>query len=68
MRRPDLVFRQPRISLEQEGPNLIGPEQVYDFLVRQHGVRERTAAADEHDQKKRRRADRKQAPTLGYGA
>jgi hypothetical protein len=31
----DLVFRQPRISLEEEGSNLISPEQVYDFFVRQ---------------------------------
>ena len=68
MRLPDLVFRQPRISLEQKGPNLIGPEQVYDFLVRQHGVRGQTAAAHEHDEKERHRTERKQAPTFGYGA
>ena len=68
MRFLDLVFRQSRISLEQEGLDLIGPEQVYDFLVRQNGIRGRTTAAHEHDEKKCQRADRKQAPTLGDGA
>jgi hypothetical protein len=33
---PDLVFGQSRISLEKEGLDLIGPEQVYDFLMRQN--------------------------------
>ena len=65
---PDLVFRQSRISLEQQGSDLIGPEQVHDFLVRQNGVCGRTAAAHEHDEKKCHRADRKQAPPFGYGA
>jgi hypothetical protein len=40
MRFSDLVFRQSWISLEQEGSDLIGPEQVHDFFVRQNGIRE----------------------------
>jgi len=40
---PDLVFRQSRISLEKEGLDLIGPEQVYDFLMRQNGICGRAA-------------------------
>ena len=50
MRLFDLVFRQPRISLEQQGPDLVGPDEVHDFLVRQNGIRRRTAAAHEHDE------------------
>jgi hypothetical protein len=30
----DLIFRQSRISLEQQGLNLVEPEQVYDLFVR----------------------------------
>jgi hypothetical protein len=33
---PHPVFRQPRISLKKERPDLIGPEQIYDFLMRQN--------------------------------
>jgi hypothetical protein len=64
---PDLVFRQSRISLEKEGLDLIGPEQVYDFLMRQNGICGRAAAANEHDEKKSHRTDKKQRSTLGYG-
>src|SRR5690242_971464 len=46
---PDLVFRKSRISLEQEGLDLISPEQVYDFLVRQNGVRGRGSTAHQQD-------------------
>ncbi len=34
----DLLFRQPRVFLEQEGANLIDPEQIDNFLVRENGV------------------------------
>ena len=52
VRLPDLVIRKSGISLEQEGSDLIGPEQVHDFLVGQNRVCRRTAAAHEHDEKK----------------
>src|SRR5882672_12459359 len=45
MRLPDLVFRESGISFEQERPDLIGPCQVYDLLVRQNRVCGRTGAA-----------------------
>jgi hypothetical protein len=51
MRFPDPVFRKSRISLEQEGTDFIGPEQVYDFFVRQNGVSGGTAVAHDHDEK-----------------
>ena len=65
---PDLIFRQPRISLEQQGPNRVGPEQVNNFLVGQNGVRGRTVTADQHDEKNRQYADRKHAPAPGFSA
>jgi hypothetical protein len=65
---PDLVFRQSGISLEQERLDLIGPPQVYDFLVRQNGVRGRAVAAHEHNEKDGHYTDRRQAPTFGHGA
>ena len=64
----DLLFRESGISLEQQGPDLVGPEQVHDFLVRQNGVRERTTAAHQHHEKKCHYALSQQAPTRGYGA
>ena len=65
---PDLLFRQSRISLEQQGPNRIGPEQVNNFFVGQDGVRGRAVAAHEHNEKDCHYTDRKQAPTFGHGA
>jgi hypothetical protein len=59
----DLFFGKSRISLEQKGTDFVSPQQIHDFLVRENGVRERTTAAHEHDQKKCRRTDRTQAPT-----
>jgi hypothetical protein len=68
MSLPDLVVRKSWVSLEQEGAELTGPQQVYDFLVGQNRVRGRAGAAQEHDEKKGRRADSEQAPTSGYYA
>ncbi len=48
VRLSDLVFRQSRISLEQEGLDLVGPEQVHDFLVRQNGICGRATAGHEY--------------------
>ena len=31
---PDLVFRQARISREQQRLDLVSPQQIHDFLVR----------------------------------
>src|SRR5205807_57991 len=33
VRLPDLILRQSRKSREQQGTDLIRPEQIYDFLV-----------------------------------
>ena len=66
MSLPDLVLRQSRISLEQEWADLTGPQQVHDFLVGQNRVRGRADAAQEHDEKKGRRAHGEQAPPSGY--
>jgi hypothetical protein len=52
MRFFDLIFRETGISLEQQGADLVGPEQVYDFLVGQNRVSERRAAANHRDEKK----------------
>jgi len=49
VRLRNLVLRQRRKSLEQEGPDLIFPEQVYDFLVRQDGIRKRATGAHQQD-------------------
>jgi hypothetical protein len=68
MRLPDLVLRKSRISHEQKGLDLIDPQQVNDFLVRQNGVCGQTVAAHQYDEKKRRCTDRTQAPALGNGA
>ena len=38
MRLPQLVLRKSRESFEQKRLDLIGPEQVYDFLVGQNRV------------------------------
>jgi hypothetical protein len=35
-----LRFRQARKSLQEKRPKFIGPYQVDNFLVREHGVRE----------------------------
>ena len=51
MRLFDLVFGQPGISLEQQGADLIGPEQIHNFLVGQNRVSERNAAAQREEQK-----------------
>ena len=29
----DLIFREPRVALEQQGADLAAPKQVHDFLV-----------------------------------
>jgi hypothetical protein len=59
----ELVFRESRISLEEQGPDLVGPEQIHDFLVRQNGVCGRTAAAHQHDEKKcRARTESRRQP------
>jgi hypothetical protein len=49
MRLLDLIFREPGVSLEQQGPDLVGPEQVYDFLVGQNRVSERCTVAHHQD-------------------
>ena len=58
---PDLVFRQARISRQQERLDLVSPQQIHDFLVRENGVRGQTAAAHVHDDKKRRSTGGKQS-------
>src|SRR5581483_5935066 len=68
MRLPDLVFRQSRISLEQEGLDLIGPEQVYDLLVRQNGVCERGSTAHQQNDNDCQRTDIQDAPLVRDGA
>jgi hypothetical protein len=45
----NLIVRQPRIFLEQQRPNLIGPEQVDDLFMRQNRVGERRAVAQDED-------------------
>src|SRR4029077_3766632 len=67
MRFFDLIFRETGISLEQQGADLVGPEQVYDFLVGQNRVSERRAAAHHHDEKKRHYALSQRAPKGGCG-
>ena len=63
MRLPDLIVRESRKSLEQKWLDFAAPEQVNDFFVRENGVRRRSTATDEHDEKKSQRANSKQAPT-----
>jgi len=41
----DLIVGEAGKSLEQQGTNLVGPEQVYDLLVGQNRVGKRTPAA-----------------------
>jgi len=41
----ELLFRQRWKSLEKKRLQFIGPHQVHDFLVRQHGICERAACA-----------------------
>ena len=48
----DLLLRQRRKTLEEEWPDFIGPKQIYDFFVRQHGVCKRAKA---HQQNKQER-------------
>src|SRR5690242_9933633 len=67
MRLPDLVFRKSWISLEQEGLDLISPEQVYDFLVRQNGVRKRGSTAHQQDEHNCQCANVQQILTLSHG-
>jgi hypothetical protein len=55
----DLLFGQSRITTEEERPNLIAPDQVYDFLVRENGIGGRTAIAHQNNKKKRCHRDRK---------
>ena len=62
MRLLDLIFRQSGVSLEQQRPDLVGPEQVHDFLVGQNRVSERSAAAYHHDEKKCHYTRNQQAP------
>ena len=49
MRLRNLVFRQRRKSLEQQRPDLIFPEQVYNFLMREDGICKRATAAHQQD-------------------
>jgi hypothetical protein len=49
VRLRNLVLRQRRKSLEQQRPDLIFPEQVYDFLMRQDGIRKQATAAHQQD-------------------
>ena len=44
MRLPNPVFRQRRKSLEKQRPDLIFPEQVDNFLMRQDGLCKRATA------------------------
>jgi hypothetical protein len=48
----DLVVRESWESLEQEGPDLISPQQVDDFLVRENGICGQAAVAHQHDKQK----------------
>jgi len=64
MRLLDLVLRQSWISLEEEGLDLIGPEQVYNFLVGQNGVRKRGSVAHQQDDNDCQRTDVEGAPNV----
>jgi hypothetical protein len=64
MRRPDLILRESRISLEQEGTDLSRPEQIYDFLVGQDGISVRSAARNHHDEKYHSCPQKTQAPVV----
>jgi hypothetical protein len=64
----DLIVRETGISLEQQGADLIGPKEVYDFLVGQNRVSERSAAAHHHDEKNCHYALSQQSPKGGCGA
>jgi hypothetical protein len=68
MRFFDLIVRETGISLEQQGADLVGPEQVYDFLVGQNRVSERRAAAHHHEKKKCHYALSQRAPEGRCGA
>src|SRR6202158_2569680 len=46
----ELLFRECWKALEKKRAELIGPQQVYDLLVGEHGVRERSTAAEEHEE------------------
>jgi len=59
MRFFDLVVRQTGKSAKQEGPDLVGPQQVNDLLVRENRIRSQAAAAQKHENQKRRRAKKK---------
>ena len=48
----DLIVGQAGKSLEQHRADLVGPEQVHNFLVGQNRVSERTAAVHHQEQKK----------------
>ena len=52
-----LVFRQASKALHEKRAKLIGPNQVDDLFMVEHGVRERTACAKKHRQKDREYPD-----------
>jgi hypothetical protein len=43
-----LVFRETGKTLKEKRAELIAPHQVYDFLVREHGVCGRTSGAQQY--------------------
>jgi len=60
-----LLFRELWKSLEKKWAEIIGPHEVYDFLVGEHGVCERNTGAQEHDEKDCHGADTPWAPATG---
>jgi hypothetical protein len=61
----ELVFRESWKSLEKKWAELIGPHEVYDFLVSEHGIGEQTTGAQEGDKKNCDHADTPRAPPTG---
>src|SRR5208337_2112220 len=68
MRLRNLVFRQRRKSLEQQRPDLIFPEQVDNFFMRQDGICKQAQAAHQQDREDCQPPDPQEAPTTGDGA
>jgi len=64
----NLVFRKTRISLEQQGTDLVSPNQVHNLFMRQDGIRRRSTATHEHNEQKRHGMATKQAAPIGHGA
>src|SRR5579863_2305470 len=61
----DLRFRQLRKSIEEERADFVRPDEIYDFLMRQNGVRKRSTSTQQRCQEKWDQAERKQAQIPG---